>query len=143
MTKLVDNQTATHTKVQKLLKKGDKFLDAESYQLAKVEYLKALELLNNDHTESNQDCKDVLLALIDVFFLDGCFQDCIEYSDMYLENSNGQINAILALRLGQSLYETEDLKGSWEYLSRAYMMGGYQLFEGEDRKYLDYIHNDQ
>lgn len=44
------------------------------------------------------------------------------------------------LRLGESLFEMGgDIKRIKDYLMRAYMLGGMDIFDGEDEKYFELI----
>jgi hypothetical protein len=43
------------------------------------------------------------------------------------------------LRIGESLFEMGDLITATEYLLRAFMLEGYEIFEEEPKKYLNLI----
>jgi tetratricopeptide (TPR) repeat protein len=126
-----------------LLNKGDKLLDKGEFFEAKDIYLQALNLLNSGDQADPQLFKDVLMAIGDVSYLTQQYQDCIEYLSLYLELSQGASSPILNLRLGQSLFETGDIAGGWEYLFRAFISGGNDLFTGEDNKYLIFVQENQ
>lgn len=48
-------------------------------------------------------------------------------------------NPFIPLRIGQCFYETGQLDKGKEYLLRAYMLEGDELFEEEDVKYLNFL----
>ncbi len=130
---------ASTSLIKSLLKKGDRLLDKEDFKQAKVVYQQALNVLN-DCDEVHRDlCKETLIALGDVCFLSSDYKQAVQYLDLYLEHNNGKSNPMLNLRLGQSLFEIGDVKGGWEYLFKAFMSGGVELFSGEDTKYLFFV----
>lgn len=56
-----------------------------------------------------------------------------------LNGPDGSTNPFILLRLGECLYEMGDKDAASEYLSRAYMLEGEELFEDEDSKYLVHL----
>ena len=55
------------------------------------------------------------------------------------ECPNGVSNPYVLFRLGQSLVETNDEKDAKEFLLRAYMLVGDDIFWDEDEKYYNVI----
>jgi tetratricopeptide (TPR) repeat protein len=51
----------------------------------------------------------------------------------------GYDNPFIMLRLGQSFYATNKLEEALEYLLRAYMLEGKEIFKGEDKKYFAHL----
>lgn len=52
---------------------------------------------------------------------------------------NGYHNPFILLRLGQSFLENNDTKQAKEFLLRAYMLEGENIFEEEDEKYFQFL----
>ena len=53
-----------------------------------------------------------------------------------LNGPDGWENPFILLRLGESLYEMGEKDAASQYLARAYMLEGEELFKDEDSKYL-------
>ena len=52
---------------------------------------------------------------------------------------DGQGNALIHLRLGQTSFELGDLDRAADELTRAYMAAGSEIFEDEDVKYVAFL----
>lgn len=82
----------------------------------------------------------IKLAIGDSLFLQGKYGDATEFLFEAMNGIEGACNPFLLLRLGQSMYETN--KGGYEeFLCRAYVLDGFEVFKGEDIKYLDVVRN--
>lgn len=88
-----------------------------------------------------------LAAIGDVYFQKGMYQQAHQCFDKARGNLSGEgyRNPFIMLRLGECCLETGDEKNAAEYLLRAYMMEGKEIFEpdedGEDdgQKYFDFL----
>jgi len=88
-----------------------------------------------------------LAAIGDVYFKGGMYQQAHKCFDKARGNlsGDGYGNPFIMLRLGECCLEIGDEKNAIEYLLRAYMMEGKEIFEpdenGEDdgQKYFDFL----
>jgi tetratricopeptide (TPR) repeat protein len=81
----------------------------------------------------------VLAAIGDTAYLDGDYvnaRSALEYG-MSCPGAIG--NPFMHLRLGQILYEVNDLERSADELMRAYMRAGETIFGAENPKYLTFL----
>lgn len=83
-----------------------------------------------------------LAAIGDVLFQQGDFvqaRDCFDKARGNL-SGEGYANPFVMLRLGETCLETGDEKNALEYLLRAYMLEGKNIFEVDDTtKYFDFL----
>ena len=79
-------------------------------------------------------------SIADAWFVQGEFENAYKFLLDAKSNLSGEgcENPFVMLRLGQCSYELGK-EDALEYLMRAYMMAGEEIFEGEDRKYYDLI----
>lgn len=88
-----------------------------------------------------------MAAIGDVYFNKGMYPQAHECFDKARGNlsGDGYGNPFIMLRLGECCLEIGDEKNAVEYLLRAYMMEGKEIFEpdenGEDdgQKYFDFL----
>lgn len=80
-------------------------------------------------------------AIADALFVQGEFEKACPYLVDAVSNlsGEGQTNPFVLLRLGQCSYELGKQQEAAEYLLRAYMLAGEDIFECEDEKYLSFI----
>lgn len=78
----------------------------------------------------------ILAAMGDAWFSLGIFEECKRVLTTALNCPGGATNAFVHLRLGQSLFELGEISLAQDHLARAFMAGGKEIFEGEDKKYL-------
>lgn len=81
----------------------------------------------------------IYTALGDSYFLMNNFNSAIQYFLSALDCPDGQINPFINLRLGQCYYEKKMIKKATEYLMRAYMLDGEEVFTDEPIKYFQLI----
>lgn len=74
-------------------------------------------------------------SLGDAFFSSQDYANAKESFFDALNGPDGWTNPFILLRLGESLYEMGDEDAASEYLARAYMLEGEELFRDEDSKY--------
>lgn len=80
-------------------------------------------------------------ALGDAYFLKSHFKEASNFFYDALNCPGGIENPFINLRLGQSLFELNQLDKSKEFLLRAYMLEGTEIFDDEDPKYFEIIRN--
>lgn len=127
-----------HQQIVKLCSKGDQLFEKSQFDPALEEYTKALELLPNP--KSNWEASVwVYTAIGDSHF---CKKDFQKAADAFYDAYNGPeavTNPFINLRLGQSLFELDQMDKAEDFLLRAYMLEGLHIFDSENEKYLDYM----
>jgi hypothetical protein len=79
-------------------------------------------------------------ALGDISFLLQSYEETVDYMYDAINCPDGFGNPFIYLRLGESLFETGgDVNRIKDYLMKAYMLAGTEIFEGEDEKYFEVI----
>ncbi len=117
---------------------GDELLAEEMYENAIVQFNNALELIPEPKM-LYEESTWVYAALGDCYFFINDFKTSLNsFYDAY-KCPNGVDNPYINLRLGQNLFEEKQLDKSQEYLLRAYMLGGKEIFEDEEEKYFKSI----
>ena len=128
-----------YDEIVNLSEEGNGLFDDKKYLDAKNKYIAALELIPNPKTDWEASTW-LYTALGDVSFF---LQSYDEAKNFFLDALNcpdGIGNPFIMLRLGESLYETGgDIDKIRDYLVRAFMLGGIEVFEGEDEKYFKTI----
>ena len=127
-----------YEKIMKLCNDGDHLSEQERYDEAITQYNLALDLV--PYPKKDWEASTWIFSAIgDAFFMkndyknsSNCFYDALNCPD-------GKVNPFILLRLGQSLFEMGDEKRAKEYLLKAYMVEGIQIFSNEDDKYLNLL----
>lgn len=133
-------------KLDELAERGNQLEESEEYEGAVQVWQEALKLI----PEPQQFYSETiwfLAAIGDVYFQQKRYQEAHECFDKARGNMSGEGygNPFIMLRLGECCLEIGDEKNATEYLLRAYMMEGKEIFEpdenGEDdgQKYFDYL----
>ncbi|HZV69028.1 MAG TPA: hypothetical protein VFG10_05765 [Saprospiraceae bacterium] len=117
---------------------GNEQTESEQYEKAFDYYLEALKLVP-EPIEKWETSTWIFASLGDCKFLLNEFEAAHYYltSAMYCPGGIG--NEFIHLRLGQTQYELGNMDRALDELTRAYMSGGEELFEGEDPKYFNFI----
>lgn len=114
---------------------GEKLFDKEFYSEAINFFHKAFELI--PESKRNWEAGNwIQVAIGDCFFNLGKFEKANEYfrhSEIYPNSKN---SGFPQLRIGQCYYEINDLENAKEYLMRAFLLGGIEIFDEEDEKYI-------
>jgi tetratricopeptide (TPR) repeat protein len=127
-----------HQRITAFTDRGNEKFEADRFREAYADYEQALRLIP-EPVESWEASTWVLLALGDCGFLLGDYEAALRHLERALECPDIEGSEFLILRLGQARYETGDLKGAREALEDAWRLGGSELFEDEDPKYLELI----
>ncbi len=77
-------------------------------------------------------------AIGDTYFFEGRWRDCQASFDQAVAGPEGLGNPFIHLRLGQCALELGNELRAKDELLRAYMGGGREIFENE-QKYLDFL----
>ncbi|CQR55778.1 tetratricopeptide repeat protein [Paenibacillus riograndensis] len=127
-----------HVKILKLCERGDELLDENKVDLAITKYLSALELVPNPKSDWEASTW-IYTTLGEIYLINKEFNIAKEYFYNALNCPDGISNPLILLRIGETLFETQDLEQSREYLLRAYMLEGQDIFGEEDEKYFNSI----
>ena len=121
--------------------KGNELFDEGEYAQAIKVWLEGLNSLNKPFNEQNEAVW-FQTSIADALFMQGEYEKA--YSYLWDAKSNisgeGYTTPFVLLRLGQCSYELGK-EDSVEYLMRAYMLAGKDIFENDDEKYFDMIKN--
>ncbi len=133
-------------KLDELAEKGNQLEDEERYEEAIEAWQEGLDLIPALQ-EYYSETVWFLAAVGDVYFKKGMYPQAHECFDKARGNLSGEGygNPFVMLRLGECCLEIGDEKNAAEFLLRAYMMEGKEIFEpdedGEDdgQKYFDFL----
>ncbi len=130
-----------YSKILELCSNGDKMVEKGEFDKAIQDYKRALDLV--PPPKNTWDTSTwIYTALGDTYFLKSDYKEAIEYFYNAMNCPDGLNNPFILLRLGQSLYNVDEKTKAKEYLLRAYMLEGLEIFQEEDDKYLQLILND-
>lgn len=119
-------------------KNGDNLVEEHKYNEAIENYLGALELIPDPKFKWKASTW-VYTALGDAYFAINKYNEARAYLFDAINCPNGIYNPFILLRLGECLYKLDDIDKAKEYLIRAYMIEGYDIFENEDDEYFKAI----
>jgi len=127
-----------YAKIKEYCKSGDQLAEGQNYRSAIADYNKAWKLVPEPKNEWNASTW-ILAAIGDSSFLGGFYSSAKSALEYALTCPDGLGNAFIHLRLGQVLFELNELDKSAEELIRAYMGDGAEIFQSEDPKYFDFL----
>ncbi|MBR0565976.1 hypothetical protein J5J83_07595 [Azoarcus sp. L1K30] len=127
-----------YVRIRKLCEQANDALESDSPQHAEAPLLEALRLLpkQQDRWEAYTW---ICASLGEMYFLSKRYQEAKEALFDAMNGPDGNTNPFIFLRLGQVLFELGDMRGAQEYLARAHMLEGDELFVREDTKYLEFL----
>ncbi len=129
---------SVYARLTHLTELGNERYDAEAYASAIVIWQQAIELL--PEPKSKWEAALWLHASIaDAQFLQGNFEGARSSSFDALNCPDSLDNPLVLLRLGQASFELGMQTDALEYLTRAYMLEGAELFEAEMPAYLQLL----
>ena len=128
----------TCEEIKRLCADGDVFAGKGLHEAAVAEYNKAWTLI--PEPKNQWEASTWVLAAI----ADSCFflkkiksaRQALEYA---MTCPDGLGNPFLHLRLGQVLFELQEMDAAADELMRAYMGAGKEIFASEDQKYLGFL----
>jgi len=97
-------------------------------------YQDALTLMG-DKSKASIDATTIYCNIGEVYWLQKSYDKSLYYLGLAVHNEGGLGISIIHLRIGQIRYEQGELKKAQDELTRAYVGGGYSVFEEEDPKY--------
>lgn len=126
--------------IRRLLDEGDDHIDEDRPKEALSCYRAAWGLLPEPRTD-HPDAPNVLAAIGDVYFHQRNFTFALDAFMTAMKCTQGESigNPYLRMRLGQCLYEREEMKEASNWLAGAYLLEGVKLFAHDDPKYLAFI----
>ena len=144
--KLAEIRPALKAKLDEFAERGNQFEEEGRYEEAVQVWKEGLELIPEPR-QFYSETVWFLAAIGDVHFQKGMYRQAHECFDKARGNlsGDGYGNPFIMLRLGECCFEIGDEKNAMEYLLRAYMMEGREIFEpyenGEDdgQKYFDFL----
>lgn len=134
----MDDQTLD--KIDQLSEEGNSYCDEENFREAIRVWTEALNLIpspQNVHAESLW----LEASIGDAYFLEDDFENALTHFENAKSNiiENAYENPFIMLRLGQCYLETANTESAQEYLLRAYMMEGKEIFEEESPDYFNFL----
>jgi len=124
--------------IKSLMDSGDKCFDKGEYESAIKLYRKAVSLVPEPFIDQSIST-ELLTAIGDTYFKMGNYDEADKvFSDVML-CPGATANAYIRLRRGQIALELDNKKKAKTELACAYMNGGTEIFENEDKKYFDFI----
>ena len=124
--------------IERICRAADDFLDEGNTKEAYRKYKEALDIIPNPKT-SYETATWIFVSIGDLFFKNKQYDMARDYFFEAKNCPNGVSNPYVLFRLGQSLVETKDNNQAREFLQRAYMLVGDDIFWDEDEKYYDVI----
>lgn len=126
--------------IEELSEQGNEYFDDENYTEAIKIWKQALALIpkpQNGYAESQW----LETSIGDAYFLSEEFAQALEHFQNAKNNieANAYENPFIMLRLGQSFLENNQPNEAKEYLLRAYMFEGEEIFEKDDTKYFEFL----
>ncbi|RZS92498.1 hypothetical protein [Aquimarina brevivitae] len=127
-----------YASIIELTGKAESYFEDQYYLKAIELYSEALNLVPIPKTRWETSTW-IYTAIGDSFFMLQDYQNALtNLLDAY--NCPGGVeNPFINLRLGQCYYETDNSVKTEDYLLRAYMIEGEDIFKSEDNKYFKYL----
>jgi hypothetical protein len=129
---------ATHERIRALCAEGDQHARDGQAAEAIEHYMAAWLLLPEPQTDWDA-ATWILAAIGDAHYLPGEFErgrDAL-LKAMHCPEAIG--NPFLHLRLGQCQFELGNCDRAGDELARAFLLGGWVLFQDGDRRYLEFV----
>lgn len=124
----------TFEKVTLLTSSGDELVEEGQLNKALIQYKEALSLIPIPK-ENWEASIWIFTAIGDVYFFKDDFEEALSCFLESLKCDGGIDNPFVQLRLGQCFFELNNLAKAQDYLLRAYMLSGDEIFNNEDEKY--------
>jgi tetratricopeptide (TPR) repeat protein len=124
--------------IQTLCATADALAESGEYPDALGKYWEAFDLIPEPKQEWEATLW-VLAAIGDANFLLGDYAAARDNLANAMHCPGAMGNPFLHLRLGQSQFELGNLDRAADELTRAYGVAGTEIFDEEDRKYLDFL----
>ena len=127
-----------HEEIVALSKEGESLADGCRFGEAVAKYHAAFRLLP-EPKEDWSAAAWLLAAIGDAHYLSGQIEEALVAFSHAMHCPEAIGNPFLHLRLGQCRLSLGDEARAADELTRAYAMGGVEIFEQEDRKFLEFL----
>jgi len=127
-----------YKQIVELSEQGDILVENGDFNNAVNKYQMALELLPGSKYEW-EAATWLYTALGDTYYLMEHYEEALQYLKETLKCPEGNDNPFVLLRMGEVLFEVNNIVGAKEYLLRAFILEGKEIFEGEPEKYINLI----
>lgn len=127
-------------KIEELSEQGNEYMDEENYSDAIKVWKQALSLIPNPQNVYSES-QWLETSIGDAYFLSENYTNALAHFQNAKNNleENAFENPFIMLRLGQTLLENQQIEEAKEFLLRAYMFEGEEIFESEDEKYFNFL----
>jgi tetratricopeptide (TPR) repeat protein len=125
-------------KINALVDEGDNFLNSDDFSTALGRYQQAASMIPEPKYRFDI-ALPVFTAIGEAYYYSGRLAQALDAFRMAVQAPGGIENPLTHLRLGQTYYELGDFDKSADELTRAYMLDGAKIFEGEDEKYQSFL----
>ena len=124
--------------IEQLSEEGNALAEKNDFDVAIEKFQQALAIVPTPKNE--QEASLWLYAAIgDMYFMKDDYENSAENFYNALNCPDGQVNGFVHLRLGEDLFELEQKDKSLDHLLRAYMLEGKEIFDGENKKYFEFL----
>lgn len=127
-----------YEKIVKLCEKGDSLVEEGKNEKAVSTYLDALEMVPFPK-EDWEASTWIYAAIGDSYYMIKKYGEAEEYFYNAMNCPEGITNSFILLRQGQIMYELKKIEKAQEFLLRAYMLDGKDIFNSEDKKYWKFL----
>lgn len=117
---------------------GEKYFDQRQFDKAIAEYEQALSLIPMPQSDWEASTW-INTALGDSYFLMKKYEPALNYFYDAYKGPNANDNPFINMRIGQCLFELNNLEKSEDYLLKAFMLDGEKVFRADSNKYLNYL----
>lgn len=133
---MIDQQTLKQ--IEEYYNSGDLYLNADEFSMALESFHQAAALIPEPR-HRYEIALPVFTAIGETYYFAGQYEQALDAFRVAANSPGGVENPLTHLRLGQVHFELGDLDQAADELTRGYMLGGRELFEGEDDKYLAFL----
>lgn len=131
-------EPAVQEEIERLSEAGNEKAEGRDWSGALAAYRQALNLLPNPLDQWNESTW-LLTAIGETLFFMENHEEARDTLRGALMCPGGPDSAFIHLRLGQVEFELQSIDRAKDELARAFMLGGDEVFEGEDPKYWTFI----
>ena len=124
--------------IERICRAAEDYLVEGNTKDAYRKYKEALDIIPEPKT-SYETATWILVSIGDMYFKNKQYDMARDYFFESKNCPNGASNPYVLFRLGQSLVEMNDKSEAKEFLLRAYMLVGDDIFCDEDEKYYNVI----
>lgn len=130
-----------YEKVKKYCDEGNELSEKNHFKAAINCFEKAYEIIPDP--KRNWEASTWISASIgDCYYFSEEFNKSLVYFEEAYNCPGGNENPFILLRIGENHFELSNYEAAKEYLLKAYMLEGYDIFKDEEKKYYRYIKED-